>query len=238
MDVVLITGANKGIGYEVARQLAGRGMQVLVGARDAERGQAAVGALRAQGLGSVEFIEIDVTSQTSIDAAAAQVRDKFGVLDVLINNAAIIVDAATPSEASQESLKKTFDTNFFGVVAVTQAFLPLLRASHHARIVNVSSGLGSVALHQPGQVYAAYNILGYCASKSALNAFSVMLANELRDAGILVNAADPGYTATDLNNNSGPQTVAEGSEAIVALAIAGPGSATGGYVDRHGTLPW
>jgi NAD(P)-dependent dehydrogenase (short-subunit alcohol dehydrogenase family) len=138
----------------------------------------------------------------------------------------------------QDSLKKTFDTNFFGVVAVTQAFLPLLRASKHARIVNVSSGLGSLELHGPGRIYADYNILGYCASKSALNAYSVMLANELRGAGILVNAADPGYTATDLNNNSGPQTVAEGSEAIVALATAGKDGATGTYIDRAGTVPW
>ncbi len=238
MDVVLITGANKGIGYEVARQLAGRGMHVLLGARDKERGQKAADALKAEGVANVELLEIDVTSQESIDQAAALVREKFGVLDVLINNAAIIVDQAMPSEASQESLRKTFDTNFFGVVAVTQAFLPLLRASKHGRIVNVSSGLGSVTLHQPGQIYSAYNILAYCASKTALNAYSVMLANELRDAGILVNAADPGYTATDLNNNSGPQTVAEGSEAIVALATAGKGSPTGTYIDRAGTVPW
>ena len=239
MDVVLITGANKGIGLEVARQLAGRGMRVLLGARDAGRGEAAVNKLRAEGLKEVELAVLDVTSQESIDKAVIDIEQRFGVLDVLINNAAIIVDQATPSMATQESIRQTFDTNFFGVIATAQAFLPLLRKSSHPRIINVSSGLGSIALHSdPAGPYFQYNILSYCASKTALNAFSVLLANELREAGIKVNAVDPGYTATDLNHNSGPQTIQEGSEAIVSLATAGPDGQTGGYVDRHGTLPW
>lgn len=239
MDVVLITGANKGIGLEVARQLAGREKRVLLGSRDKSRGQAAVDLLRAEGLKEVELIVIDVTSQESIDKAAAEIAERFGVLDVLINNAAIIVDQAAPSVTTQESIRQTFDTNFFGAIAVAQAFLPLLRKSSHARIINVSSGLGSIALHSdPAGPYFQYNILSYCASKTALNAFSVMLANELREAGIKVNVVDPGYTATDLNHNSGPQTIQEGSEAIVSLATAGPDGQTGGYVDRHGTLPW
>jgi NAD(P)-dependent dehydrogenase (short-subunit alcohol dehydrogenase family) len=239
MDVVLITGANKGIGFEVARQLAAKGMRVLLGARDTTRGQAAVDALHAQGLHEVELITIDVTSQESIDKAASEIEQRFGVLDVLINNAGIFIGYDSPSQATQADLRMTFDTNFFGAVAVAQAFLPLLRKSAHARIINVSSGLGSIALHSdPASPYFQYNILSYCASKTALNAFSVMLANELRDSGIKVNAADPGYTATDLNHNSGPQTVAEGSEAIVTLATAGPDSQTGAYIDRHGTLPW
>ncbi len=239
MDVVLITGANKGIGFEVARQLAGQGIRVLLGSRDAARGQAAVQALQAEGLSNVEPIEIDVTRQESIEAAAAIVEQRFGVLDVLINNAGIIVDQAVPSQATQDALRKTFDTNFFGAIAVAQAFLPLLRKSANARLINVSSGLGSIALHSdPKSPYFSYNILAYCSSKTALNAFSVLLANELRESGIKVNAVDPGYTATDLNNNSGPQTIAEGSEAIVALALAGSDGPTGGYIDRHGTLPW
>ena len=239
MDVVLITGANKGIGFEVARQLAGRGMRILLGSRDAGRGQSAVEKLHAEGLSTIELLEIDVTSAASIKKAVAEVEQRFGVLDVLINNAAVIVDQATPSVATEDSLRQTFDTNFFGAIAVAQAFLPLLRKSARARLINVSSGLGSIALHSdPTQPYFQYNILGYCASKTALNAFTVLMANELRDAGIKVNAADPGYTATDLNHNSGPQTVAEGSEAIVSLATAGPDGPTGTYVDRHGTLPW
>ncbi len=239
MDTVLITGANKGIGLEVARQLAGQGMRVLLGARDTTRGQVAVDALHAQGLQSVELVVIDVTSQESIDKAAAEIEQRFGMLDVLINNAGIFIDPATPTAATQQNLRQTFDTNFFGAISVAQAFVPLLRKSAHPRIVNVSSGLGSIALHSdPNAPYFQYNILGYCASKTALNAFTVMLANELRDSGFKVNSADPGYTATDLNSNSGPQTVAEGSEAIVSLATAGPDGLTGANVDRHGTVPW
>lgn len=238
MELVLITGANKGIGLEVARQLAGKGMHVMLGSRDTGRGQKAVDTLHAEGLHEVELLTLDVSSQESIDKAAADVTQRFGVLDVLINNAAIIVDQAAPTQATQEALRQTFDTNFFGAIAVAQAFVPLLRKAANARIVNVSSGLGSITLHEPGQVYFPYNMLSYSASKTALNAFTVMLANELRDAGIKVNTADPGYTATDINKNSGPQTIEEGSEAIVALATAGPDGKTGAYVDRHGTLPW
>jgi NAD(P)-dependent dehydrogenase (short-subunit alcohol dehydrogenase family) len=239
MDVALITGANKGIGLEVARQLASKGMRVLIGSRDAKRGQAAVELLRAEGLKDVELLEIDVTSQESIAKAAAEVGARYGVLDVLINNAAIAIDRAAPSEATQEDLRQTFDTNFFGAIAVAQAFLPLLRRSANARIVNVSSGLGSLTQHSdPKWQYGFFNALAYCSSKTALNAFTVLLAKELREAGIQVNVADPGYTATDLNQNQGTQTVAEGSEAIVTLATAGPGGPTGTYIDRAGPVPW
>ncbi len=239
MDIVLITGANKGIGFEVARQLARKGMQILLGSRDAARGQAAVEKLHAEGLSTIEPLAIDVTSTESVEKAVAEVEQRFGMLDVLINNAAVFMDPATPTAATQQSLRQTFDTNFFGAIGVTQAFLPLLRKSAHPRIVNVSSGLGSIALHSdPNAPYFQHNMLSYCASKTALNAFTVMLANELRDAGFKVNTVDPGYTATDLNRNSGPQTVEEGSEAIVSLATAGSDGLTGAYVDRHGTLPW
>ena len=156
-----------------------------------------------------------------------------------MNNAGIIVDRHLPSEVTLSSLRQTFDTNFFGAVAVTQAFLPLLKASAHGRIINVSSGLGSLTQHSdPDWPFYGINLLSYNASKSALNAFTVMLAKELKDASIQVNSADPGYTATDLNNNSGHQTVAEGSEAIVALATAGKDGATGTYISREGTVPW
>ena len=239
MDVVLITGANKGIGFEVARQLAQRGMQVLLGSRVASRGQDAVNTLRGEGLSNVDMVEIDVTKETSIAKAVALVQSRFGLLDVLINNAGIAADRQLPSEATQGNLRYTFDTNFFGVVAVTQAFLPLLRASGNGRIINVSSGLGSLTQHSdPNWQYGGINVLSYCASKTALNAFSVLLAKELRDSNIKVNVADPGYTATDLNDNSGTQTVAEGSEAIVSLATAPPDGPSGTYIDRAGTVPW
>jgi NAD(P)-dependent dehydrogenase (short-subunit alcohol dehydrogenase family) len=239
MDLVLITGANKGIGFEVARQLAGKGMHVLLGARDAGRGQAAVEALQAQGLHEVEFVEIDVTSQESIEKAAAEVEQRFGKLDVLINNAGVVIDTAAPSVAPQDKLRQTFETNFFGAIAVTQAFVPLLRASANARIVNVSSGLGSLTqLSDPNYPFTGFNALSYCSSKAALNMFSVQLAKELRASGIKVNIADPGYTATDLNQHSGHQTVAEGSEAIVTLATAGVDGPTGTYIDRAGVVPW
>ena len=239
MEIVLITGANKGIGYEVARQLAGRGMHVLLGSRDAGRGQVAVDALKAEGLTTVEALEIDVTDQGSIDSAVESVTGNYGRVDVLINNAGIVADMMEPSEATSEALRHTFDTNFFGAIAVTQAFLPLLRKSSNPRIVNVSSGLGSLAQHSdPNWPYARFNALSYCSSKTALNAFSVLLAKELRGTGIKVNVADPGYTATDLNNNSGHQTVAEGSEAIVTLATLGADGPTGTYIDREGVVPW
>jgi NAD(P)-dependent dehydrogenase (short-subunit alcohol dehydrogenase family) len=239
MDLVLITGANKGIGFEVARQLAGHGMHVLLGARDAGRGQAAVEALKAQGLNEVELLEIDVVSQESIEKAAADVTERFGKLDVLINNAGVVLDTAAPSVASPDKLRQTFETNFFGVIAVTQAFVPLLRASVNARIVNVSSGLGSLTqLSDPEYPFTGFNALSYCASKAALNMFSVQLAKELRASGIKVNIADPGYTATDLNGNHGTQTVAEGSEAIVKLATGGVDGPTGTYIDRAGVVPW
>ncbi|UQA58528.1 SDR family oxidoreductase [Polyangium aurulentum] len=237
--VALITGANKGIGFETARQLGQRGMTVLVGARDAERGEAAAKRLREEGL-DARFVRLDVTDGATIDAAAKWIERELGRLDVLVNNAGIVVDQQKPSECNLDDVRKVYDANVFGVIAVTQAMLPLLRRSApHARIVNVSSGLGSFALQtDPRSPYASINILGYNSSKAALNMVTVQFAKELRDTGIKVNAADPGYTATDLNNNSGTQTVAEGTEASVKLATLDDDGPTGGYFDRMGPVPW
>ena len=159
---------------------------------------------------------------------------------MLINNAGITVPGdGPPSAAGLDAVRRVFETNFFGTLAVTQAMLPLLRKSPSARIVMVSSGLGSLALNSdPGSPYAEVKILGYNASKAALNMMTIQLAYELRETGIKVNAADPGYTATDLNGNSGPQTVEEGSEEIVRLALLPNDGPTGGYSDRSGTVPW
>ena len=237
--VALVTGANKGIGFEVARGLGKAGMTVLLGARDAGRDAEAAQKLKSEGL-DVREIAIDLGDEATIHAAAARIEAEHGKLDVLVNNAGIIDPAdGPPSKADLAAIRRVFDTNFFGTLAVTQAMLPLLRRSPSARVVNVSSGLGSLALNSdPDSPYADVKILGYNASKAALNMMTVQLAYELRDAGIKVNAADPGYTATDLNGNSGPQTVEEGAEETIRLALLPDDGPTGGYSDRHGAVPW
>ena len=237
---VLITGANKGLGFETARQLGAQGYTVLIGARDETRGNEAVEKLKGEGY-DADFIEIDATNAETIKAAAEKVGEKYGKLDVLINNAAIAVETmgAKASETSLETIRQTFDTNFFGVIAITQAFLPLIKKSENGRIVNVSSGLGSLTQNSdPNWEFSAVKPLAYNSSKTALNAFTVILAHELKDANIKVNSADPGYTATDLNGNSGTKTVAEGASVITHLATLGEDGATGSYFDDQGELPW
>ncbi|RYG38863.1 SDR family oxidoreductase [bacterium] len=237
--VALITGANKGIGFEVARQLGKTGMVVLLGARDATRGAESAEKLRNEGL-DVREIAIDLGDLETVEAAAAQIESEHGRLDILINNAGIIAQGdGGPSTASLEAVRRVFETNFFSTLAVTQAMLPLVRKSASGRIVNVSSGLGSLALNSdPASPYAEVKIIGYNGSKAALNMMTIQLAYELRDTPIKVNAADPGYTATDLNGNSGHQTVEEGAEEAVRLALLPDDGPTGSYSDRNGTVPW
>jgi len=237
--IALVTGANKGIGYETARRLASQGMTVLLGARDEQRGKDAAAKLQAEGL-DVQFLRLDVNDQTTHKAAHHFIEDKFGKLDVLINNAGIALDMGRkPSEVDMQTLRKTFDTNFFGVVAVTQALLPLIRKSDAGRIVNVSSGLASLTLHND-PTWAGYpvKLLAYNTSKTALNAFTVTLAYELKDTAIKVNSAEPGYTATDLNGHSGYKTVEQAATVIIQLATLAADGATGGYFDDQGVLPW
>jgi len=236
---VLITGANKGIGFETARQLGEKGFQVLVGARDETKGAAAVEKLKAEGF-DADFVKIDATDAETIKNAAQTIGEKYGNLDVLINNAGIAVDMGhQPSEVSQEMLRQTFDTNFFGVIAVTQAFLPLIKKSAAGRIVNVSSGLGSLTQNSdPSWEFYEAKPLAYNTSKTALNAFTVILAHELKDTNIKVNSADPGYTATDLNGNQGSKTVEQGASVITDLATLPHDGATGSYFDDQGVLPW
>ena len=234
--VALITGANKGIGFEVSRQIARAGWTVLAAARNPELGTAAAATLQAEGL-DVRFIHIDLNAHPTALAAAESIRAQFGKLDLLINNAAIAdMTDGPPSKVNLDTVQKIMQTNFVGTVAVTQAMLPLLQRG--GQVINVSSELGSVSLHNnPDWKYAPVKFLAYCASKAALNMLTVQLAYELRDAGIAVNSVNPGYTATDLNNNSGTQTIAEGSAEIVRVALLDP-HVTGKYLETAGEIPW
>ncbi len=238
--VALITGANKGIGKEIARQLGAQGIIVLVGARDIGRGEEAAAELKANGA-DAHFVPLDVTDPASIAAAASQVENNFGRLDVLVNNAGIALDGGPSSAFTLEldTLRRTYETNVFGVFSVTKAFLPLLRRSDAGRIVNVSSGLGSLAENSdPNGQYAGIKPLAYNSSKAALNMLTVIFAAELKDTPIKVNAADPGYTATDLNRHSGPRTVEQGAAIAIRLATLPADGPTGGYFDEDGPVPW
>ena len=237
--VALVTGANKGIGKEIARQLGAQGMTVLIGARDEGRGQAAAAELKGEGL-DAHAIRLDVTDEATIGEAARQIERDFGRLDVLVNNAGIDLDAGRPALLLDvDALRRTYETNVFGVFAVTKALLPLLRKSEAGRIVNVSSGLGSLTENSdPQGQYANVKPLAYNSSKAALNMITVIFAAELKNTGIKVNAADPGYTATDLNQHSGPRTVEQGAIAPMRLATLPADGPTGGYFDENGVVPW
>ena len=238
-NVALITGANKGIGFEVARQIGRTGATVPLGARDREAGETAAAVLAGEGL-AARHIALDVTSPASIAAAAADIEACFGRLDVLVNNAGINdPQDGLPSVAGLEAVERVFRTNFLGALAVTQAMLPLLRKARSGRIVNVSSGLGSLAQNgDPDYPSAAVKLIGYSAAKAALNMLSVQLAYELRNTAIKVNSADPGYTATDLNGHRGHQTVPQGAAATIRLALLPDDGPTGGFFNSIGRVPW
>ncbi|RYG55421.1 SDR family oxidoreductase [bacterium] len=236
--VALITGANKGIGLETARQLGQNGLTVLIGARDAGRGEEAAAKLREDGL-DAHFVELDVTKPATIAAAKVGIERDYGRLDVLVNNAGIALDMAPPSEASLDVTRQTYETNFFGVIALTQALLPLLHKSEAGRIVNVSSGLGSLTLaSDPNWEHAAVNAFAYCSSKTALNAFTVRLAKELAETKIKVNSTDPGYTATDLNGFQGNLTPEQAARVTVRMALIGEDGPNGRYFSEDGELGW
>jgi NAD(P)-dependent dehydrogenase (short-subunit alcohol dehydrogenase family) len=236
--VALITGANKGIGFAVARGLGQQGITVLVGSRNQQAGERAASALLAEGL-KARALVIDVTDQGTIDAAAAEVDRAFGKLDILVNNAGISLEWVPPSEGQVEMMRKTFETNLFGAFAVTKAFLPLIKKAEAGRIVNVSSGLGSLtSLSDPASGFHGFNSLAYCASKAAQNAMTVTLAKELRTTAVKVNSAAPGYTATDLNDFQGTQTPEQAAPVIVRLATLPAEGPTGGFFNKDGPLPW
>lgn len=234
--IALVTGANKGLGRETVRRLAGSGWEVFLAARDTVRGTRAVAELAEEGL-QARFVQLDVTSDESVAAAADAVKAYAGRLDVLINNAAIGGPRTHPADTRVDEVREAFETNVFGPIRVIHAFLPLLRASDHPRIVMVSSGMGSIAtLTDPKWEGRLPLALGYPTTKAAMNMLTTMYALALND--IHVNAVDPGFTATDLNGHTGLQTVTEGTDAIVELASVGPDGPTGGFFDRNGTTPW
>jgi NAD(P)-dependent dehydrogenase (short-subunit alcohol dehydrogenase family) len=243
--VALVTGANKGIGKEIVRKLAKSGYTVLLGARDRARGDAAAAELRGEG--DIRPIEIDVSDAASITATAARIRSELGRLDVLVNNAGIARSAtaargptATPaSAASLAEVREVFETNVFGVIAVTQAMLPLLREAPAGRIVNVSSGLGSLAaVTNPQNAYRKVGGVSYGPSKTALNAVTIAFAADLEGTRIKVNAACPGYTATDLNGHSGPRSAEEGAREPFRLATLADDGPTGTFSNDAGSIAW
>jgi NAD(P)-dependent dehydrogenase (short-subunit alcohol dehydrogenase family) len=235
MTTTLITGANKGLGYETARQLIAAGHTVYIGCRDPERGQTA-----AQQLGA-RLVQLDVTDDESV-TAAAELIEELGGLDVLVNNAGIegrgennaIIGAEA---ATADMVREVFDTNVFGVVRVTHAFLPLLQRSPAPVVVNVSSSLGSLRLAEsPESPTFFYPGVAYPASKSAVNMITVQFAKQF--PSMRINAVEPGYTDTDLNGHTGTQTVEEGARIIVEMAQTAPDGPTGGYFSAHGPVPW
>jgi NAD(P)-dependent dehydrogenase (short-subunit alcohol dehydrogenase family) len=245
MKTVLITGANKSIGFETARQLLKQGYYVYLGCRDLQKGIEAVNQLKAEGLSEVEPIEIDVDNIESVKAAREAFGQKAQVLDVLINNAGIAGSfPQQPLDTDISIFKQVFETNFFGVITVTQTFIDLLKASPEPKIVNVTSGLGSLTLqNDPNWKHYLVKPTGYVASKAALNAYTIVLAYELRDTAFKINAVDPGYTATDFNHHSGPGTVEEAAARVVKAAVLTADGPTGQFFSddnnaETGISPW
>lgn len=245
MKKVLITGANKGIGFETARQLLQHGYYVYVGSRKLENGQAAVAKLNAEGLIHVEAVQLDVTSSDSVQAARREIGRKTDVLDVLINNVGINGGMPQSSlEASIDQFKRVFDTNLYGVVRVTQAFIDLLKKSPDPRIVNVSSSGSSLTLHgDPNWLYYSHKAALYPSSKAALNMYTIDLAYRLKDTPFKVNAVCPGFVATDFNNHRGTGSVQEGGTRIAKYAMIGPDGPTGKFIAEEynpqtGETPW
>lgn len=234
--IALVTGANKGIGLEISRQLAQAGIHVIIGARDESRARAAVDDLAAQGL-RVEQVHLDLEDENSIAAAAETISTAHGRLDILVNNAGIFdVTDAPPSTASLAAVRRLMNTNFIGTLAVTQAMLPLLRAASAGRIVNLATSLASLTLNgDPSSTYYSQRFIGYNASKAALNMLTIQLSEELRGTGIVINSVSPGFVKTDLTGY-GNMTPEQGAQLPVQYALGG--EVSGRFVEPDGMTPW
>jgi NAD(P)-dependent dehydrogenase (short-subunit alcohol dehydrogenase family) len=240
--VALISGANKGLGLETGRQLGKLGYTVLLGSRDALKGEVAARLLREEGI-DARVVKLDVVKQSDIDAAAAMIEAEFGKLDVLVNNAGVMHEKGwtknTTSETTMENLRATFETNLFAVFAVTKAMLPLLKASEGGRVVNVSSILGSVSLQATkGSPTYSTKLFAYNASKAALNVLTISLAHELRGTKVKVNSAHPGWVKTDLGGSAAPMSVVDGAKTEVELATLGEDGPTGGFFHDGKEIAW
>ena len=241
--IALITGANKGIGFETARQLGKQGVSIIAASRNKERGIAAVEKLLAEGI-DAEFLQLDVDNDAEIQFAFEFIQNKYGKLDILINNAGIQVEHGdwgvnnTPT-ISEKALRDTFDTNFFQVVKLTNTLLPLIRKSAAGRIVNLSSILGSLTLHSdPSSPIYNSKLFAYDTSKTALNSYTIHLAAALQDTPIKVNSAHPGWVKTDLGSDAAPMEVEDGAKTSVALALLDADGPTGKYIHLGAELPW
>ena len=237
--VALITGANRGLGFEIARQLGQQGITVLLGARSPKIGEEAAAKLRAENI-DAHTLTLDVTHSPSAQRAHDFIEREYGKLDILVNNAGVMHDATLkPSETPVETMRDVFETNFFGVVDVTQTLLPLLKKSDAGRIVNVSSSLGSHTMQaDPASPFAEVKVLGYDSSKSALNMFTVELAAELRGTSVKVNSACPGWVKTDMGGPNAPGTVEQGADTPVWLATLPPDGPSGGFFNSRQPVPW
>jgi NAD(P)-dependent dehydrogenase (short-subunit alcohol dehydrogenase family) len=244
MRIALITGTNKGLGLETSRQLAKQGYKVIMTARDEDRGIESTKLLRNEGH-DVEFVKLDVTIEHDIDKAVAYIREKYGKLDVLINNAAVQLDKSTPNSGNttlnvpMDMIRQTFDINFFAVIALTRAMLPLIEKSDAGRIVNVTSVLGSLNLHaNPSSPISGTKSFAYNVSKTAINQFTIHLADALKSTRIKVNAAHPGWVKTDLGGPRAPLETIDGVKTIVELATLGENGPTGSYQHMGNAIPW
>ena len=246
--IALITGGNRGLGYQTALELAPKNTLVIIGARDAEKGAVAAEDLRAKGY-AADSVVVDVADPSTHEAAFDWIKSRYGRLDILINNAGVWKESATsssfgsrdatPSTLSMEVLRETFETNFFGTVALTQRLLPLIRKSPAGRIVNVSSIMGSLTLHSdPSSPIYGYNVFGYDTSKAALNSFTIHLAHELRGTSIKVNSAHPGWVKTDMGGGGADLEVSEGGKTSAQLALLPSDGPTGGFFHLGQSLPW
>jgi NAD(P)-dependent dehydrogenase (short-subunit alcohol dehydrogenase family) len=241
--IALVTGASKGIGFETVRQLAQKGIHVLLGARDLKKSETAAAKLQTEGL-PVEGIALDVTSAADIFNAAQTIGAKYGRLDILVNNAGVLLDEGgfgvnTTTTVPLVKVRETFDSNFFGVIALTQAMLPLLEKSEAGRIVNLSSILASLTLHAtPGSPIYDSKAFAYNVSKTALNGYTVHLAHALKDTPIKVNSAHPGWVKTEMGGEYAPMEIADGAKTSVQLATLPADGPTGGYFHLGETLPW